>query len=196
MIARYYGFQGVILRASDVNAPLGVSDVQLVPRYQVTPASCLDEHGGLELGTYRGFDIRAVHKAIEAAIARLLERLGTTGRLDRLDVAVGFAGGAPVLPRPALVVERWTPAGFEHYATAIERRGTSTTRSVKLPAAMLGKDFEIYIYQVRGEAHRLGNASTATPTTELTYVPWKRGVYWALACRPDECFVMAVARVL
>lgn len=196
MVATYYGFKGVILRAVDVNAPLGVSDVQLVPRYQVTPASCLDEHGGLELGSYRGFDITAVHRAIDAAIDRLRERLGPQNRLDRLDVAVEFAGAAPRLPRPTLLVGRWRPGGFEHYATAIERRGGTTTRTIKLPPALVGQDVEIYAYQVRGEARRLGNATAATAATTFEYVPWSRGVYWALACRPTECFVMAVARLL
>jgi hypothetical protein len=196
MVAAYYGFKGVILRANDLNAPLGVSDVQLVPRYQVTPASCLDEHGGLELGSYRGFDITAVHRAIEAAIDRLRARLGPQNRLDQLDIAVEFAGSAPPLPRPQLVVGRWRPTGFEHYATAIERRTGSTTRSLKLPAGLAGQDVEIYAYQVRGEARRLGNARTAAPGQVFEYVPWGRGVYWALACRPTECFVIAVARLL
>jgi len=49
---------------------------------------------------------------------------------------------------------------------------------------------------VRGEARRLGNATAATAATTFEYVPWSRGVYWALACRPTECFVMAVARLL
>jgi len=192
LVAAYFGLRGVIFRAVDIEAPLGVSDVRLVPRYQVTPASCLDEHGGLDLGTYRGIDIGAVHQAMQAAIERLRERLAPAGRLDRLDLVVDFAGAAPPLPRPTLLVGRWLPDGFVGYAGAIERKGTSKTRAIKLPRALAGTDFEIYAYQVDGEARRLGTARDAA----LEYVPWKRGAYWALACHPAECFVIAAARVL
>jgi len=192
LIATYFGLRGVIFRAVDIDAPLGVSDVTLVPRYQVTPASCLDEHGGLDLGTYRGIDITSVHRAMQAAIERLRERLGSTGRLDRLDLVVGFTGAAPPLPRPTLLVGRWLPTGFEAHAGLIERQGSSKTRVIKLPRELAGTDLEIYAYQVSGEARRLGTARDAT----LAYVPWKRGAYWALACGPTECFVIAATRVL
>ena len=192
LIATYFDLRGVIFRAVDIEAPLGVSDVKLVPRYQVTPASCLDERGGLDLGSFRGIDIASVHKAAEAAIERLRERIAPTGRLDRLDLVVGFAGDAPPLPRPNLVVGRWLPSGYEGHTGVIERRGSSKVRRVVLPKELAGTDYEIYAYQVSGEARRLGTARDA----ELAYVPWKRGSYWALACRPAECFVFAAARAL
>jgi hypothetical protein len=191
LVTGYMGLGGVIFRAVDIDAPLGVSDVKLIPRYQVTPASCLDEQGGLDLGTYRGIDIVAVHKAAEAAIERLRERIAPAGRLDRLDLVVGFIGASPPLPRPTLLVGRWQPDGFEHHAAVIERRGMSKTRSVRLPSELAGTDYEIYAYQVNGEAHRLGTARDP----KLEYVPWRRGAYWALACHPTECFVIAAARV-
>jgi hypothetical protein len=192
LVAAYFDLHGVIFRAVDIDAPLGVSDVRLVPRYQVTPASCLDEHGGLELGTYRGIDLGSVHKAMQAAIGRLRERLAPAGRLDRLELVVDFTGIAPPLPRPRLLVGRWLPTGFQGYAGAIERKGPSKTRVIKLPPELAGTDFEIYAYQVSGEARRLGTARDATP---LAYVPWRRGAYWALACHPTECFVIAASRV-
>jgi hypothetical protein len=192
LVATYFGLRGVIFRAVDIEAPLGVSDVVLVPRYQITPPSCLDEHGGLDLGTYRGIDINSVHKAMQAAVERLRARIGATGRLDRLDLTVGFVGAPPPLPRPTLLVGRWLPTGFEAYAGVIERKGTSKTRAIKLPKELAGTDVEIYAYQVSGEARRLGTARDKT----LEYIPWKRGAYWALACRPTECFVIAAARVL
>jgi len=195
LVAGYFGFRGVILRAIDVEAPLGVSDVELVPRYQVTPASCLDQHGGLELGSYRGIDINAVHDAALAAIERLRDRLAPSGRLDRLDLTVGFTGAPPALPRPTLLVGRWLPSGFERYAGAIDRSGSSRTRAIKLPRQLAGTYVEIYIYQVNGEARRLGNGKDATTATRFEYLPWKRGAYWALACWPTECFVIAAARV-
>lgn len=191
LVAGYFDLRGVIFRSVDIEAPLGVSDVVLVPRYQVTPARCLDEHGGLELGSYRGIDIASVHKAAAAAIERVRARIAPTGRLDRLDLAVEFTGAAPPLPRPSLIVGRWRPSGYEGYAGAIERRAGTRVRAVVVPAE-LADDFEIYAYQVSGEARRLG----AARDRKLEYVPWKRGAYWALACRPAECFVIAAARVL
>jgi hypothetical protein len=193
LIAQYFGLRGVIFRAVAIDAPLGVSDVQLVPRYQVTPPTCLDEHGGLELGSYRGIDLASVHQAALSAIERLRTRIAPTGRLDRLDLVVGFVGAQPPLPRPTLVVARWLPTGFEHYAGEITRKGTSKTRSIKLPKALGGSDVEIVIYQVNGEAKSLGNARSQAA---FEYVPWKRGAYWALACKPTECFVIAAGRVL
>lgn len=192
LVASYFDLRGVIFRAVDIDAPLGVSDVRLVPRYQVSPPSCIDEHGGLELGKLRGIDITSVHKAAQAAIEDLRQRLAPSGRLDRLDLVVEFAGATPKLPRPTLVVARWLPTGFEAYAGAIERRGSSTTRAVVLPPALRGTDLEVYAYNVNGEARRLGTARDA----RLEYIPWKRGAYWALACRPSECFVLAAARLL
>ena len=70
------------------------------------------------------------------------------------------------------------------------------TRSVVLPAALRGTDLEIYVYHLGGPAggvaRRLGTARDPT----LEFLPWSRGGYWALACNPDECFVIAAARVL
>lgn len=192
LVAGYFALRGVIFRAVDIEAPLGVTDARLVPRYQVTPPSCLDERGGLELGTFRGIDVGSIHRAAQAAIEQLRDRLAPAGRLDRLDVVVGFAGAAPPLPRPTLVVGRWLPSGYEGHTGAIERRPHSTVRDVVLPRELAGGGDEIYIYQVSGEARRLGTARDAS----LSYVPWKRGAYWALACRPTECFVFAAARAL
>jgi uncharacterized protein DUF6056 len=189
LVAAYFDLRGVVFRAVDLEAPLGVSDVTLVPRYQATPASCLDEHGGLDLGSQLGIDIGAVHQAARAAIARLRARLAPTGRLDRLDLVVGFVGAAPRLPRPTLLVGRWLPAGYEGHTGLIERTGTANRRAIKLPAELIGTDVEIYAYQVGGEARRLGTARDAS----WEYVPWKRGAYWALACHPTECFVLAAA---
>lgn len=188
LIANYYDLGGVIFRAVDIDAPLGVSDVALVPR--VWPADCRDEISALSLGTYRGIDIASVHQAARAAIETLRGRLRC--RLERLDLGVQLAGTPPALPRPTLLVERWQPAGYEGYTGAIERKGTTTTRSLKLPRELAGTDAEIYIYQVGTEARRLGTARDA----RLEYIPWTRGAYWALACRPTDCFVFAAARVL
>lgn len=191
LVAAYFDLRRVILRAVDPDALLAVSDVRLVPRYQVAPALCLDQRGGLELDGYRGIDVGSIHKAAEAAIDRLRDRIAPA-RLEQLDVVVDFEGAAPPLPRPTLLLGRWRPSGYEGHTGAIERRGSSRVRAVKLPRELAGTDFEIYAYQVSGQARRLGTARDPA----LEYVPWKRGAYWALACHPTECFVIAAARVL
>lgn len=187
LVANYFALRSVVLRAVDIDAPLGVSDVRLVPRYQLAPASCLDQVGGLELDDFRGIDILQVHKAIRIAIDHLRVRLADRGRIQQLDVVVGFVGDPPVLPRKTLVVARATGDRLEAHAGAITRIGAGKTRRVTVPAALRGNDHELLIYNVGGEARPLG--------PDLEYQPWHRGAYWALACRPDECFVIAATRL-
>jgi len=192
LVASYFDLRGVVFRALDPEAPLGVSDVRLVPRAQIAPASSLDDHGGFELDGFRGLDVGTITAAMQAAIDRVRTRLGDAGRLERLELAVEFLGASPRLPRPRVLIGRWRPDGLEAYPGAIERQGRSTTRAVRLPEALRRTDLEIYAYVVGGEARRLGTARDA----KLAYVPWSRGAYWALACRTDECFVIAAARLL
>ncbi|MEO6772608.1 MAG: DUF6056 family protein [Kofleriaceae bacterium] len=168
MIADYFGLSAVILRAYDPTAPLGVSDVRLVPSAP-----------GFVLDAYRGLDVTSILHAIEQAAAT---------RRETADVAVEveFVGDRPALPRPSVVVGRWSPRGLEGWAAKLERAGT--TRTVVVPKS-LPRDLEIYAYVVGGEAKRLGPASG-----NLHYIPWQTGTYWILACRPTECFVIAAAR--
>ncbi|HEY0193828.1 MAG TPA: DUF6056 family protein [Kofleriaceae bacterium] len=193
LVADYFGLHGVLLRAVDLDAPLGLTDVQLVPRYQVTPASCLDDIHSLDLGALRGIDINVVHKAMQLELDRLRGRLAAAHiTLDRLDYAVDFTGAPPpALPRPSLLVGRWTPAGLQAPVGSIDRKGPTRTRTVKLPAEFAGTDAEIYVYLAGGEAHRLGTGRDR----DLEFVPWKRGAYWALACQATECFVFYSMRV-
>ncbi|CAN5322206.1 hypothetical protein BH11MYX1_BH11MYX1_50700 [soil metagenome] len=58
LLKTYFGLNAVILRAQDPTAPLGVSDVRLVPSER-----------GLELDAFRGLDLPSIHKAFEQAIA-------------------------------------------------------------------------------------------------------------------------------
>ncbi|MBL0217008.1 MAG: hypothetical protein IPQ07_24430 [Myxococcales bacterium] len=192
LITQYFAFKDVVFRAVDLDAPLGVSDVRLAPRYVLSPPSCLDEHGGLELGAFRSLDVASLHKAMKAGIARLEDRLGSKGRLDQLELAVDFLGEPPPLPRPRLLLGRWTPTQFEGWAGVIERKGAGKTRTVTLPKELRGSDLEIFIYRVGDEARRLGTGRDEA----LDYQPWKRGAYWALACNPSECFVIAATRLL
>ncbi len=191
MVASYFGITEVIVRAIDLEAPLGVSDVRIVPRYTTTPARCLDELGGFDLGEFRGWDLASMHRGARSAIDRVRRRLGERGRLERADLVVDFLGQPPVLPRPTLLVMRWTPDEVEGWAGAIEKRGLSKTRTIVIPPTLRGTDLEIFIYLVGGDARRVGAATDEV----LTYQPWGFGSYWALACRPAECFVIAAARL-
>jgi hypothetical protein len=186
LIARYFGLRDVVVRGYDPDSPLGVSDVRLVPHAVVSPASCLDEHGGFELGWYRGLDVSTIHAAMRTAAALLAERVRDNGgRLERLDLTVQFVGDRPPLPRKTLLVGRWHPDRLEAYVGGFKRSGRSTTREIVAPPELA--DAELYIYQVGGEARLLDRQAPR-------YVPWKTGAYWVLACRRDECFVIAATR--
>jgi hypothetical protein len=196
MIAGYFDLGGVVFRAVDLDAPLGVSDVRLVPHATVTPPGCLDDHGGFEITGFRGLDVGSIQRAMLDGVARTRARLGAAGRLDRLELAVELIGAPPALPRPRLLIGRWQPDRFEAWPGAIERRGVGRTRSVRLPPGLRGTDREIFVYHLGGPsggvARRLGTARDPV----LDYLPWARGGYWALACNADECFVIAATRVL
>jgi hypothetical protein len=182
LVATYFDLDAVRFRSPDPNAPLGVNGARLVAKIDTEPASCVDDHGGFGLATNRGFDLAALHKEIAISIDLLRRRLGTT-RLDKLDLEVELDDPDVALPR-RLLAARWTPQGLFAPVGAITRKGLATTRRVVVPKELAGRD--IYIYQVGGELHRLDAART--------YVPWRSGVYWALACDADACFVFAAAK--
>jgi hypothetical protein len=188
LVADYFGLSRVVYRAYDVTAPLGVTTARFVPHYQVDPPTCIDDHGGFALGPFKGFDIAAIHQEARVAIDLLRERLGAAGELRELDLAVEFDDPPAGYPRPRLLIARWLPDRFVGYVGQIVR--ASPGNRVVLPKDLVGKDREIYIYQVGGEARLLGNALGGV----LAYVPWKSGVYWALSCDADECFVIAATR--
>jgi len=195
LVTTYFALSGVLFRAVDTEAPLGVSDVRFRPRYKVSPPSCLDEHGGLELGAFRGIDVAATHAAIVAGIAALQGRIAAGGgTLEELELEVGFVGAPPAgMPR-RLIVGRWRPDRYEGWAARIERGGIGKTRSVRLPKELAGTDAEVLLYEVGGETRRLGTARD-----RLEYVPWKQpAAYWLLACPPKDpaCFVIAATRLL
>jgi len=190
LVTKYFGLRDVVVRAIDLDAPLIVSDVRIVPRYGTTPAGCVDV-GGFDLGQFRGWDVASMQKAGISAIERVRSRLGDKGTIDRADLVVDFLGDPPPLPRPTLLLGRWTPTGCEGWAGAIEKRGVTTTRSIVIPPTLRELDLEILIYVVGGEARSLGTSRAG----ELSYKPWDHGTYWALACRETECFVIAAARL-
>lgn len=195
LVTEYFALSGVLFRAVDIEAPLGVSDVRFRPRYKLSPPGCLDEQGGLELGAFRGIDLKATHDAVLAGIAALRQRIAAAGgALEELEVEVGFVGARPAgMPERRVIVGRWRPERYEGWAARIERGGIGKTRTVRLPKELAGTDAEVLVYQVGGETRRLGAARD-----RLEYVPWKQpGAYWVLACPAADpaCFVVAAARL-
>lgn len=171
MIIDYFDLKGLVFRAYDAEAPLGVSDVRLVPH---VGAGCLPR---FELDGYRALDVATVHQATLDAIARL------DTPVDHLDLTVDFAGTPPVFPAP-LLLSRWTPTHFEHYAGAI-RRESRTSRAVEVPKDLDGAD--LYIFHIDGKLVRLDASHR--------FKPWGNGIYWAIACQRDACFVFAATRL-
>jgi hypothetical protein len=188
MVANYFGLQGVVFHAFDPVAPLGLAGARFVPYYKIDPASCLDQTGGLVLGSFKGFDMEALHHEVQTAIEVLRSRI--TGNLYELDLGVIVDDPRITFPRKRILVSKWSPTNYESYVGAIDRKGRSTTRDVVLPKSLQNTDFQIVVYQVGGEAKTLGG----THGEPLQYVPWHSGVYWVLACHPEECFVIAASR--
>ena len=168
MIAAYFDLYDVVFRAFDPEAPLGVTDVRLLPHRD---GECIE--GQLELGWYKGNDVSSIYDAFKRAVDR--------AHLTNVELVVKFIGDRPDLPREKLVVDS--------YAAKILRKPRRREREVVLPLALKHADIDAFIYQVGGEAKRLGNG-----TSKLTYVPWKTGAYWVLACDARQCFVVAALR--
>jgi len=193
MVATYFDLPGVVFRAYDMYAPLGVGSAHFVPHYKLEPPSCLDEHGGIALGSFKGFDLAGIHREMKVAVEGLRERLRASSsgaRLEQLDLAVEVDDPAVTLPRPRVLVGRWLPDRFEGYVGQLVRKTREFTRDVVLPKELLGTDREIFVVRVGHEMKRLGTARDDT----LRYAPWGAGVYWVLACGSEECFVIAATR--
>ncbi len=190
MVATYFDLAGVVFRAYDVTAPLGTTGVQYVPRVTLDPPGCLDTVGGFAFTSTRGYDISGMFGELHVAIAALREQLAGRAKLLQLDMLVEIEGTHPPLPRKDVMVARWRPDLFEGWAAQVERSKHSKTRDVLLPKELKATDFEIYVYEVGGEAKSIGTTRSA----QLEFVPWKTGTYWVLACRTDECFVISASR--
>jgi hypothetical protein len=189
MVAKYYGLAGVVFHAYDPTAPLGVAGARFVPIATLDPPGCFADQGGLVLASTKGFDLAGLDDSIKAAIALAREKLAPT-KLLALTLEVQLDGPRVALPAKHIVVAKWQPDRFEAYVGAIDRKGRSTTRDIALPKELQGSDAEIFVYEVGGDVRKLGTARGEP----LQYVPWKSGVYWVLACRGDECFVIAASR--
>lgn len=183
MVAKYFALRAVKFRFPDPNSPLGVNGVRLVAKLD---RGCADDFGGFGVTTTRGFDLEALHKEIDLAMSIFRDR---APEVQRIDLEVELDDPAAHVPQ-RLLAARWTPAGLEAPLAMIRRKGLAREREVVLDKALASSGREIFIYQVGGDLKRLGMAGDA----HLAYVPWRSGVYWALACDAHDCFVVAAAK--
>ncbi len=187
LVASYLGLSRVVFRGYDTSRPLGMTGIRVVPRYWVRGEPGALEDYAFDLAGSRGFDLAGIEAATRTEIELLRAQLAPR-QLEKFELVVEPVGKAPPLPRPRLVLARWTAEGFEAYAGAIVRKGRAITRDVTLEHPT--KPFEIYIVQPGSPPRRLGT----TNGEPLRYEPWRTGIYWALACDADECWVFAAAR--
>lgn len=187
MVARYFGLARVSLRGSDPKALLGIQGVRVETHYQVKGATATEGDGGCDLGAVQGRDLRAIHRETQASIDCLRDRIAPA-ELERVELAVAFDGVRPPLPRDAIAISRWRDGSFEGYAASVAATDGGAGRTIEIPAELAGKD--IYVVRVGGEVKKLGTADGAP----LRYSPWRRGVYWVLACDAAACLVIAVTR--
>lgn len=194
LVAQYFDLGRVILRGSDGDATLGVTDARLRFRAVTDPARCLDDLDGVELPALGGRDVAAMQHAFGDVVTRMRAALAARsdgGTLRRLDLAVQFDGARPATPEPELYVASWRDGETLAFAATVLRVGASRERQVTLPPAMRKADWDIYAFAVGHGAQKLGTARQEAP---LRYTPERFKQYWILACRPGECFVLSARR--
>lgn len=186
LVAKYFALSNVVFRGQTQWAALGVSDVRLYSTYEFDREICIDEQPDFEIEPYIGRDINAVHTAFKENIARVLQ--SDAAQLRRMDLRIKFLGQRPPMPSSTLLVAKWQGGNFEHYAAKIKREGRNTMREVVPGPEMAGSSWKVYLASIGHEPRLLG----AYPGDgKLTYVPWRSGSYWVIACRGDECWVVA-----
>jgi Family of unknown function (DUF6056) len=189
LVATYFDLGRVILRGSDGEATLGVTDVQVRFRAQLEPELCLDQLDGLELPALSGRDVAAMQHAFSDVVTRLRAR--PAARLRRLDLEVVFSGERPAGLPPHVYVASWRDGELLAFAATVLRVGASRAREVTLPAELRRADWDIEAYAVGVQAQRLGGSRDGTA---LRYTPGRFRQYWILACRAQECFVLSARR--
>ena len=172
LIKRYFDLRGVIFRGIDLDTPLGLSDVHLVPH--VMPGNTIAE----------GFGARH-----DQGARRRVAREGVPQR-DRGDARAHAGDHAPRARRRVrgrragscrsdkLVVGTWDRArGYIGWGGKIARGGVTTTRDVKLPKdfPVNGGGYAILIFRVGDTWQDI--------TATRQYKPWGAGAYWALVVR-------------
>lgn len=186
LVARYFGLDRVLFRGSDAWATLGVSDVKLVIDYQFAAENiCLDKTEGLEIKPFVGRDVRSINHAFLDAIAEV-HRLRSE-RLASADLVVAFLGERPPMPSKRLLVGHWADGSLESHF-AVMNRGSGRDRKLVLSPELRTDPWDVYMVRIGDEPKLLGKS-----TEQLVYQPWKSGIYWAIACKADRCFVIFTA---
>jgi hypothetical protein len=186
LVAKYFALKRVVFRGLNPWAALGVSDVRLIAKYEFDQAICLDEEERVEIEPYVGRDIPAIHHAFLDAVAEIHE--ANIGRLKSMDLGVFFQGEKPPMPRPKLYVAKWRDGTLEGYLAKIHRSGRSRTREINLSDKVVAHDWQIYLVAVGDEPRLLGPVKN---NPVYTYIPWRSGAYWVLACDLEQCWVLS-----
>ncbi len=194
LVARYFDLRRVILRGGDGDATLGVTDVRLRFRAVSEPAGCVDELPGLLFPQLGGRDVAVM----QHAFADVVTEIGELGdafpggcRLRRLDLEVQFEGERPATPEPRVYVASWRDGESLAFSATVLRVGASRQRQVTPPKTLRPADWDIHAFAVGHGTEKLGTSKQEAP---LRYTPERFRQYWALACRPGECFVMSARR--
>ncbi|HEY5923999.1 MAG TPA: hypothetical protein VIV11_20105, partial [Kofleriaceae bacterium] len=189
MVAKYFGQHRVLFRGADQWKTLGVTDVKLTMHYEFDKPLCIDEIDQLDLKPYVGKDIGALHHAFLDAIVEI--ELISKAQLREIDLRATFLGTHPPMPAPTIFVARWQNEKLEGYAARLRRKGRSKEREIVLSDELKREPFDIYLTLVGEAPKKMG---VSTDKKAFTYQPWATGQYWALACKPEHCFVvLAVA---
>jgi Family of unknown function (DUF6056) len=189
LVARYFGLGRIIFRGSDLDATLGMTDVRLRFRYLLDPVTCIEQLDGVVFPDLVSRDIPDLLHKFTDVVEQV--RRSTTARLRQLDLEIEFDGPPVQAPAPHLYVARWRDGVTRGFSSQVMRRGLSSTRVIEIPRELAATDWTIYAYLVGHESRRLGSTLGAT---SLSYVPWRTGQYWVLACHPEECFILSARR--
>jgi hypothetical protein len=186
LVARYFGLARVFFRGHHPGSPLGVTGIRLIPRYWTTGASSPADYEAFEL-VDKSYDVKVMHDSARSSIA-LLQRQLAGQTLERFDLEIVFAGERPALPREQLVLSRWHAGRFEAYVGRFVRRGKKSTRELALSAELAKQPLDIYVVLIGDRFEHVGRADAGK---RLTFQPWGKGIYWALACDDKTCWVIA-----
>jgi hypothetical protein len=187
LIADYFALDRVLFRGGNMWSTLGLTDVKLVMQYRFEPDLCVDELEGLDLKPYIGRDIGALHHAFLDAITEVQNV--TSAKLRTMDLVVTFLATPPPLPRPRTYLARWRNGVMEGYTAQMARIGRTKDRKLELAQELRSDDWEIFLVAIGDPPRRLGLGSQGT----FIYQPWRTAQYWALACKPEHCFVIFTA---
>ncbi len=191
-IAAYLGLARVAFRKPELGEPLGVAGVRLVPAVQRRGEACAVDTADFDLAVKDGFDLEGMRVSARDAVAALVR---ADAPLESFELRVAVPNQAALrLPREKLLVARWHHGMLVAHVAKLARTGRSAQREVALPASLRGQPYEIYVAAVTGAGTESPQRLGGTDGAPLRYTPWRRGVYWVLACDASECWVIAATR--